>query len=320
MNLGKIALPPVMGKLCLRFKRNWPTIATVTGCVGVTAGTVLACRATLKVPRIMNDHKVVMDQINEDKYLEETEMKRSKTRVFVQTGSRLAKTYAPAVLIQAGSMGLIASSHVEMLGRQAALSAAYTSVVTAFDQYRERLRAQIGEDEERKAYLGLTEETVTREEINEETGRKKKVKEKILVYEVDPEDYSKYARCFCKLELTPDGEANMGSTEFTNDSATNLFFLKSTQGWANDKLHAEGWLSLNDVYSALGFDKIPEGQVIGWVDNAEHTKEIDFGIYNLGQRTNQKAINQPAGYAPAIMLDFNIDPVTLYDQELFFRS
>ncbi len=320
MNIGTISLPPAVAKLGLAARRNWPTIATVAGCAGVVTSTLMACGATRKLDDVLDGHKYAIENVDMLTTVDEHDAKAEKARIFASTAVKLGKLYGPAILVQIGSIGLIGSSHVEMIGRQAALSAAYTSAVSTFDAYRERIRKQIGSEEEFKAYYGLTEEETVREELNEETGRKRKVKENLLVLEVDPSDYTRYARCFCRFELTPDGGSTMGSREWTNDSATNLFFLKERQNWANDKLHAYGWLSLNDVYDMLGFDRIPEGQVLGWVDDPEHTKTIDFGIYNLNERTNQIALNQPATYAPAIMLDFNIDPVTLYDKESSFRS
>lgn len=311
-------------------KKNWPTIATVGGCAGVIAGTVLACRGAMKVPAILEEHAFNMDEI--DRYVEdeesedlppmevrEEEAKKEKAKTYASTALSLAKVFAPAIALEGTGIFLICSSHVEMGRRQAAISAAYSTLATSFETYRGRVRKLIGEDGERKAFFGADEETVEREEINPETGRKKKVKEQQLVIDL-PTDYSLYARAFCKLAITPDGEQNIGSVEWKNDSASNLFFLKSQQNYANDLLHVRGWVSLNEVYEMLGFDRIPEGQVIGWVDNPEHTKMIDFGIYNMNVRSNQLAVNQPAGYAPAIMLDFNIDPKSMYDQELFFRS
>lgn len=310
-------------------KKNWPTIATVGGCAGVLAGTVLACRGALKLPDILNEHNDKMDELEnwiEEVALQEDEcdpedipnVGKEKAKIYGSTALEITKALAPAVALEGTGIVLIASSHIEMGHRQAAISAAYSAMATSFEAYRGRVKNLIGEDGERKVYFGAEEETVEREEINPETGRKKKVKEQQLVIDL-PTDYSIYARAFCKLEVTPDGEENIGSVEWKNDSASNLFFLKSQQNYANDLLHVRGWVSLNEVYEMLGFDRIPEGQVIGWVDNPEHTKTVDFGIYNMNVRSNQLAVNQPAGYAPAIMLDFNIDPKSMYDQELFFR-
>ena len=311
-------------------KKNWPTIATVGGCAGVVAGTVLACKGAMKLPDILQEHTEKIDELEEwieDVSLQENEVDpedipnvgKEKAKIYGSTALEITKALAPAVALEGTGIFLICSSHVEMGRRQAAISAAYSTLATSFETYRGRVRKLIGEDGERKAFFGADEETVEREEINPETGRKKKVKEQQLVIDL-PTDYSLYARAFCKLAITPDGEQNIGSIEWKNDSASNLFFLKSQQNYANDLLHVRGWVSLNEVYEMLGFDRIPEGQVIGWVDNPEHTKTIDFGIYNMNVRSNQLAVNQPAGFAPAIMLDFNIDPKSMYDQELFFRS
>lgn len=321
MNIGNINLGNAANSAKLFAMRNWPTIATVAGCVGIPVGTYLACRATNRhYDTIMEDHRNALSMVNDDLYAEESTAKREKARIFASTGSRLVKAYAPAAVVQVASIALIGSAHAEMSSRQTAISAAYATAMSAFEAYRQRVRDQIGNEQEFKIMYDLDDMEIAKTEVDEETGKKKKVKEHVLTLDVDPSDYTRYARCFCKWEPTPDGQSNMGSHEWTNDSATNLFFLKEQEAWANDKLHAHGWLCLNEVYDMLGFDRILEGQVVGWFDNPEHDKVIDFGIYDVTKRPNQLAVNQPAGYAPAIMLDFNVDPVTLYDKEASFRS
>lgn len=48
-------------------------------------------------------------------------------------------------------------------------------------------------------------------------------------------------------------------------SEYNKMFLKVQEGYFNDRLAARGYLFLNDVYDALGFPRVPAGQLIGWV-------------------------------------------------------
>lgn len=48
-------------------------------------------------------------------------------------------------------------------------------------------------------------------------------------------------------------------------SEYNEMFLQVQEGYFNDRLAARGYLFLNDVYDALGFPRVPTGQLIGWV-------------------------------------------------------
>jgi hypothetical protein len=79
------------------------------------------------------------------------------------------------------------------------------------------------------------------------------------------------------------------------------------QGQATDKLRAEGYLFLNDVYEMLGIPRTREGQIVGWVykkDNPVGDNYVDFGIFRTNRENNTNFVN---GYEPTIILDFNVD-------------
>lgn len=82
-------------------------------------------------------------------------------------------------------------------------------------------------------------------------------------------------------------------------------FLRAQQQFANDKLVADGFLFLNDVYDMLGIDKTPTGQLVGWkydeLNNDVGDNYVDFGIMETNRET------EDGGYEPVILLDFNVD-------------
>lgn len=51
---------------------------------------------------------------------------------------------------------------------------------------------------------------------------------------------------------------------WSNDTKVNLMFIKCNLQWMNDRLRILGWVSLNEVYDALGFPRELEAQVLGW--------------------------------------------------------
>jgi hypothetical protein len=84
-------------------------------------------------------------------------------------------------------------------------------------------------------------------------------------------------------------------------------FLKYQQAAATKRLESQGYLFINDVYEMLGFPKIKEGQVAGWIYNKEMPigdNLVDFGIYDVTRQTTRDFVN---GYERSIVLDFNID-------------
>jgi hypothetical protein len=80
--------------------------------------------------------------------------------------------------------------------------------------------------------------------------------------------------------------------------------LRGQQQYANDLLHARGYVFLNDVYDMLGIDRTKEGQIVGWVYNKNNEvgdNFVDFGILETNRET------EDGSYEPAILLDFNVD-------------
>ena len=89
-------------------------------------------------------------------------------------------------------------------------------------------------------------------------------------------------------------------------------YLKKQQAYATDKLRAQGYLFMNEVYEMLGIPKTVIGQRVGWVydeNNPVGDNFVDFGIYDL---YNEKARDFVNGYERAILLDFNVDGDILY--------
>lgn len=91
---------------------------------------------------------------------------------------------------------------------------------------------------------------------------------------------------------------------YEKDTQYNLLMLRGQQQYANDLLHARGYVFLNDVYDMLGIDRTKEGQIVGWVYNKNNEvgdNFVDFGILE----TNREI--EDGSYEPAILLDFNVD-------------
>ena len=109
----------------------------------------------------------------------------------------------------------------------------------------------------------------------------------------EPCDFSQYARFF-----------DDGRVGWTKDPEYNLMFLKQQECFANDKLRAQGYLLLNDVYDMLGIPRSKVGMVVGWIYDKENhigDNRVDFGLYS---KQNQEFIN---GYRAVAILDFNVD-------------
>ena len=281
-------------------QKHSPEILAGVGVVGVVASTVMACKATMKLNDILEESKETRDKIKEvennpeyeDKYTPE-DAKKDLTINYMQTSMKIAKLYAPAVLLGSASLGCLLASNDILRKRNAALSAAYMTVDKGFKEYRQRVAERFGEEVEKEIRYNIKAEEIETTVVNED-GSEVTIKETVKT--MDPNLYSDYARFFD--EYNPNWQ---------NDPEYNLMFLKSQQQYANDLLRARGRLFLNEVYDMLGMERSKAGQVVGWVYNEANPSGdnfVDFGIYDLHKERTRAFVN---GLEPSILLDFNVD-------------
>ena len=290
-------------KAGFKFKKHSPEILAAVGVVGTVASAVLACKATTKVSEILDDTKEKVDQVHQviesEEISEETYSEQDAQKdlaiIYVQSGVKLAKLYAPAIALGALSIGCILTSNNILRKRNIALAAAYATVDKGFKEYRNRVVERFGETVDRELKYNIKAKKITETEIDPESGKEKKVKKTVDVVS-DPNEYSDYARFF-----------DEACRNWEKDPEYNLVFLKAQQQFANDLLRSRGHLFLNEVYDMLDIPRTKAGQVVGWVYNTENPvgdNYVDFGIYDLHRETNRDFVN---GYERAILLDFNVD-------------
>ncbi len=284
----------------------------IAGVAGVVVSAVMACKATLKVESVMGETKEKMDKIHkaeengttdagEDYFGEDA--KKDTAIVYAQTGLKLAKIYAPAVAIGALSITSILASNNILRKRNVALAAAYATVDKSFREYRNRVIEKFGQEIDRELKYNIKAEKVTATEVDEETGKEKKVKKNTFV--VNPSDISGYARFFEKYTVDEDGNSIL-NPHWEPNNDYNIMFIKAQENYANDLLRAKKRLFLNDVYEMLGLPQTKAGQVVGWVydkDNPVGDNYVDFGLY----ADNLSYSDFVNGFDPAILLDFNVD-------------
>ena len=290
-----------LNKIGFQLKKHSPEILVTAGVIGGVASAVLACKATTKVSDILDKAKEDIDTIHHVVEHPETvseeytieDSKKDMAIVYVQTGVKLAKLYAPAVALGALSITSILASNNILRKRNVALAAAYTAVDTSFKKYRSRVVERFGKELDRELRYNIKAKEIE-ETVVDEKGKEKTVKKTVSV--VDPNYYSDYARFF-----------DDGCTGWEKDAEYNLMFLKRQQDYANDLLKRQGYLFLNDVYYMLGIPKTKAGQVVGWVYDEKNPigdNFVDFGIYDMYSEKARDFVN---GYERTILLDFNVD-------------
>jgi hypothetical protein len=289
-------------KMGFQLKKHSPEILVVAGIVGTVVSTVMACKATTKVSEILEDSKNIIDSIHDcqtnealaDHYTPE-DAKKDLAIVYVQTGIKIAKLYAPAVALGTLSIASILASNNILRKRNVALAAAYATVDKTFKEYRNRVIERFGEQVDKELRYNIKAKKIEKTVVGED-GKEKKVKETIQVAKIPGS--SDYAKFF-----------DSSSNAWEENAEYNLMFLKAEQNYANDRLKARGYLFLNEVYERLGIPPTKAGQIVGWIydpNNPNHNGDnyVDFGLYNIHKEKTRDFVN---GYEEVILLDFNVD-------------
>lgn len=253
-------------KAKFKLGKHSPEILMVVGAVGAVTSTVMACKATLKVNDILAAHDATVATIHDvqegkvqikagEEYTEE-DVKKDLTTTYVQTGLKIAKLYAPAVIFGTLSIGCMFGSNHILQKRNAALTAAYVTLDKAFGDYKERVTERFGDRVQSELEHGIKAVEVESKVVNED-GTEETIKS--YVDEVDGA-HSPYDLIFDEM-----------IDEWQPDAQYNKWHLAQVEDTANRRLRTQGYLFLNDVYRMIGRYNSgamivkPEGQIVGWL-------------------------------------------------------
>jgi hypothetical protein len=285
----------VASKTVMKLKKHSPEILVVAGIAGTVVSAVLACKATTKVAEILDETKGTLDTIHEgmetgaingQEYTTE-DGKKDTVVVYAQTGMKLAKLYAPAIILGTLSITSILASNNILRKRNVALGAAYAAIDKSFKEYRGRVIERFGEQVDTELKYGIKAKKFEEIEVDPETGKEKKVKKTVMV--ADPNLQSDYAVYF-----------DSKSRNYETNPDYNRMFLKAQQAFANDKLQTRGHLFLNEVLDDLDLPRIPAGQIVGWTKDGPDGY-VNFRIVEVERET------EDGRHEPALLLDFNVE-------------
>lgn len=301
-----------VGDVQLWAKKNEPQIWLTVGLISFAGAVVTACRSTLKVNDILDEHQNNMKMINtglenpelikEGKSYTVEDAKRDKFTQYVHTSVDLVKLYALPAALSALSIVSILRSNSIMTKRYTAAVTAFNAVSEAFESYRRRVVEEQGELMDRHYRYGTKLETVT-EKVTDENGKTHKV-EKLQ----EAED--------SVLDVPADGAVifDENNPNWDRNATFNQLFLHGKQEMMNNILQTRGHLFLNEVYDELGFPHTPFGAIVGW--KLGHGDDyVDFGISNLENPSNPTVAEFINGYSNKVVLEFNYDGVILNDLE-----
>jgi hypothetical protein len=293
MKLDK--LTRFIGRNILLTKKNSPHIFFAVGIVGAVGATVLACRATLKLEETVDEIKEDFNAVNQleqnrkdtsykiGKAYTEDEHRKDLGFVYAKSSLRLVKLYGPSVVVGGLSIFALTGSHVQLTRRNTALTVTLVGAIKAFDEYRERVRTEVGEKREAEIHSGAFKNHV------DAKGKTN------VVNPVEVNSLSNYARMF-----------DWTNINWREDPDLNRLFINVAQNHANYMLNSRGHFFLNDAYDALGLPRTKEGSVVGWAKSGDGDRYVDFGFYELNPREEFPSKDH------CVLLDFNVDGVVYH--------
>lgn len=304
INVSKIsnAVTSKIGRQGLKLQKQSPTIMFGAGVVGVVATVVLASRATLKLEDILDEHDINMSKATglhnaggaeTSKGFQEysdRDFQKDKAIIMGRTVGDLVKAYGPALVVGTVSIGLLTGSHVVLQRRNEALMAAFTGVYAAFNEYRGRVVAELGEEKDLHFRYGTDEKEIL---IPGKNGNDKVEVVKIPAESAGTSLYAKF--------YGPHVEG------FSPNAETNIAFLKMHERYLNQRLEAVGHIFLNEAYDAIGLPRTPEGQIVGWLkeNHKDEVAPISFGLWDDDRM--DKFMDFISGREDMILVDFNVD-------------
>ena len=285
-----------VGRAAVVAQKHSPEALFAAGCVGVVATAVTASRATLKLDDVLSDHEQKMKDIEEvhsmhrDDYTD-SDYIRDKAIVKTRIVTDIAKLYSLPMSIGIVTVGCFAGGQIILNKRNAALMVAYAGLEKGFNEYRDRVIAELGADQDEKFRFESRKEIV-KDEAGNDTKKTIDVAEHFKGHSIYSKFFDEYSKSW-----EPNAEYNR-------------IFLQCQQTYANDMLRARGHLFLNEVYDMLGLERTKAGAVVGWIWGKGGDNYVDFGIFGENEDRIRDFVN---GRESSILLDFNVDGV-IYDK------
>ena len=317
------ALSKVGFKLQAIWLKHGDKILVGVGTVGLISAGVGACMATRRLDDVLEDDLANIEAIKDEKAecdedatendtpttYPDNEYKKDLAVAYMKSAGRLGMLYGPYILLGTASTICIVCGHTMLQHKYTAAVAAYNTLYQTFSTYRQRVIDEHGEDKDLEYLTGARREI---EEVKH--GKKTEIVPKDYYILPDGQNTSPFAFVFDEL-----------SDFWEKDATHNRWFVERVTRSLNDKLHARGWVTVNDVYQAFGREDLMggTGQNVGWrspyvykdnFDEATCDGYIDFKIYDVwddpasgardGDERKQAFID---GDERSILIDMNYD-------------
>ena len=303
-----LSLRKTGNKALTSVKKHSPELLLAGGVIAGVATVVTACRATLKVNDILDDHQDRMEEIRRSFDPDSKEIKKATTKAYIKTGWEFAKEFglsaalgATAVACNVASFKIQKHRNIELTKENAALTATCLTLSETIRKYRERWKEKVGEEVENEVWNNLSDIEITRDYVDEK-GKKKTEKKKTKV--VGPDGASPYARYITKT-----------NPDYHKDPAVMAMYMRAQTAHMNDTKNCRksGIFTYAEALAVCNLDECAEDFDICWGPNS--TIETTLTPVALPIIDGEGVWN--GEYDDAYLIDFNcLDSLAVLRKQL----
>lgn len=299
--MKKISLPAKftqnLGKFNHGVAKNSPLLLSIGGVVGLGVTAYLAYKSAGKVAKITDDLEqrretedtiiAMQNEPNLDQAGQETlnDLQENFTPIKrTEVVRNIAGAVAAPVLVGSLSICSIALSYYILNNRVLNLAASLATATAQNAYFEKKFKKDYGDEEFNKFARPEHSEDITT--VDE------KGKDKVQHVKVQDRDQWLTGQWF-----------DQSSEYASDDHAYNLQFIESQESLLQAKLFRDGFLMLNQVRDALGFDRTRDGALVGWTS---------ADIFNLSKRVTQAVTPTTGELKPQIYVGWS-KPRYIYD-------
>ena len=297
-----VSIAKIIGKVKYKMIDKAPEICFGTATAAGLGALILMYKESVAFQDILRDHNEKLEKLEKcpESYKQDLEerglafdeknIKGLRRHVYLQTGVKTIRNFAPVVMLGTTAVILYAKGYGIVNGRYVSMAAAYAGLL--------------------KENISLKEEKYQKERRSDEDGCiVDENKGELIGTPVDRDNVTadEDARLWPYAKFFDESNEN-----WEKNPEYNRTFLYGKQLYLDDKLNRDGYLFLNTVYDALGIPPTQAGQIMGWKKYKTDEEAAFHGAANhvsIGLFANTSGARDfMNGYENSILLRFNVDP------------
>ena len=248
-------LSTAYSKVVSNVSKNSPAILTGFAVAGLVGTVVLAVKATPTALDLINAEK--LDRI--DAGVEDESLS------VVDTVKVAYKPYIPAAALGIASVACIIGANHVSSRRTAVLASAYSLTDATLKEYQNKVKEVVGEKKVTEIKDSIAQDRLDKNPVSEKT-----------------------------VVMTGRGETLMFESLSGRYFKSDIETVRRIQNDINQQLLGEMWVSLNELYDALGLEHTRLGDEMGW--EPDNMLEFDFRSKLATDGT------------PCLVIDYVVDP------------